>query len=491
MGEAGALGGRHPLGPGDRAAPGDGLGTARAPPRLRHAAAAARLGDRRLQRRAAAAPRAPLRDRALRRGGSAAAARAPRRAPAVHLLADLPARAAELRRRPLPDRQQRRLPRRRLPRARLDARDRRAPRAGAPPHDPRADARRPATAPPTSTRSATAAGAAAGSSPSAASTPAPASTSGATRSSSAPSTRASASWCTARRAAGASSPAARGRRCTPCRSPGAAAAGKRRRAGRERPRRPARPPRPPAGRPAHRRLRLHDPRQAPRRGAPRLRAPRGAPPAGLLPRRRRGLQGLRRPRPRPRGLRPRVLIAGRPDLADFLGYMAAADLAINLRYPGAGETSATLIRLLGMGKPVVVTDAGAFAELPAGSVAKVPPDESEEDLLPAYLDALAADPVLRHAIGEAARRHVERHHRVEQTAAAYAAAIEAILAAGPRPVPAVPPLAPTRRGRPLRPDRRSHRRRRRPGRGRRGRRPPARARGRSSGHGSRVGHRPL
>ena len=144
----------------------------------------------------------------------------------------------------------------------------------------------------------------------------------------------------------------------------------------------------------------------------------------------------------PEALRPRVLLAGRPDLADFLGYMAAADLAVNLRWPSAGETSATLIRLLGMGKPVVVTDAGSFAELPDGTVAKVPPDETEEDLLAAYLDALAADPALRRAMGEAGRRHVEAHHRVEQTAAAYAAAVESILAAGVRPVPAVPPLAP-------------------------------------------------
>ncbi|HEX5757757.1 MAG TPA: glycosyltransferase, partial [Thermoanaerobaculia bacterium] len=144
----------------------------------------------------------------------------------------------------------------------------------------------------------------------------------------------------------------------------------------------------------------------------------------------------------PEALRPRVLLAGRPELPDFLGFMAAADLAINLRWPSAGETSATLIRLLGMGKPVIVTDAGSAAELPAGTCAKVPPDETEEELLAAYLDALAADPGLRRAIGEAGRRHVAAHHRVEQTAAAYAAAVEAILAAGARPRPAVPPLAP-------------------------------------------------
>ncbi|MGH9361749.1 MAG: glycosyltransferase family 4 protein, partial [Thermoanaerobaculia bacterium] len=144
----------------------------------------------------------------------------------------------------------------------------------------------------------------------------------------------------------------------------------------------------------------------------------------------------------PEELRPRIVFTGRTPPADFLGLMAAANLAVNLRWPSAGETSATLIRLLGMGRPVVVTDAGSFAELPGGTCAKVPPDQAEEELLAAYLDALAADPALRRAMGEAARRHVEAHHRVEVTAAAYAAAVEAILAAGTRPVPAVPPLAP-------------------------------------------------
>ena len=33
--------------------------------------------------------------------------------------------------------------------------------------------------------------------------------------------------------------------------------------------------------------------------------------------------------------------------------MEAVDVAVNLRYPVSGETSATLIRLLGLGLPVL------------------------------------------------------------------------------------------------------------------------------------------
>ncbi len=43
---------------------------------------------------------------------------------------------------------------------------------------------------------------------------------------------------------------------------------------------------------------------------------------------------------------------------------AASDILVNLRYPTAGETSASLLRLMAAGKPVVVSDAGSFRELP-------------------------------------------------------------------------------------------------------------------------------
>ena len=144
----------------------------------------------------------------------------------------------------------------------------------------------------------------------------------------------------------------------------------------------------------------------------------------------------------PADLRSRVTVTGRVGMADFLAAMAAADIALNLRYPTAGETSASLYRLFGLGRAVVVSDAGSFAELPAGCCARVPPDEAEEDLLLAYLRALAADPALRQAMGESARRLVAERHRVEQTASAYAEAIHAILATARPPARVVPPLGP-------------------------------------------------
>jgi glycosyltransferase involved in cell wall biosynthesis len=139
-----------------------------------------------------------------------------------------------------------------------------------------------------------------------------------------------------------------------------------------------------------------------------------------------------------------VVPVGRTELPAFLRYMAAADVAINLRYPSAGETSGTLIRLLGLGKAVIVSNTGAFAEIPDGCCAKIDLDASEEELLFATLRALATDPALRRQMGENARRHVAEHHTLEGSARAYAGFVRAVSeTAGARPEPfrPVPPLA--------------------------------------------------
>lgn len=143
------------------------------------------------------------------------------------------------------------------------------------------------------------------------------------------------------------------------------------------------------------------------------------------------------------GLGEAVTVVGHVgELDRFLDWMRAVDVAVNLRHPTGGETSGTVIRLLGLGKPLVVTDAGAFAEIPDGCAAKVPADEREEDVLTAYLAALAADPGLRRALGGAARRHMAAHHSLAGSARGYADFLAAVAAAPERPAPRVPPAAP-------------------------------------------------
>jgi len=116
-------------------------------------------------------------------------------------------------------------------------------------------------------------------------------------------------------------------------------------------------------------------------------------------------------------------------------------VAVNLRYPTSGETSGTLIRLLGLGKPVIVSNLGAFAEIPDGACAKVDLDEFEEDLLFEYLRRLAADEGLRRQMGENARRFVAPH-TLEASARGYAEVVERVVAERRSPFRSVPPLAP-------------------------------------------------
>ena len=50
------------------------------------------------------------------------------------------------------------------------------------------------------------------------------------------------------------------------------------------------------------------------------------------------------------GLAPHVRVLGFRPIDEFVGYLAAADIVLNLRYPTVGENSGTLMRALGWAK---------------------------------------------------------------------------------------------------------------------------------------------
>jgi len=77
-------------------------------------------------------------------------------------------------------------------------------------------------------------------------------------------------------------------------------------------------------------------------------------------------------RARELGIEDRVHIAGFLPYEDFEAAIAACDLCANLRYPTAGETSASLLRVLAVGRPAIVSDYAQFAELDDAAVLKVP-----------------------------------------------------------------------------------------------------------------------
>ncbi len=119
------------------------------------------------------------------------------------------------------------------------------------------------------------------------------------------------------------------------------------------------------------------------------------------------------------GLGDRVRVIGYAPPDQFSDYLAASDVCINLRFPTAGETSAALLRIMGGGKPVLVSRVGSFSELPDTAAAKIDIGGIEEELLLETLLLLAHRPDLRAAMGQAARRYIAESHTLAQSAAGY------------------------------------------------------------------------
>jgi glycosyltransferase involved in cell wall biosynthesis len=105
----------------------------------------------------------------------------------------------------------------------------------------------------------------------------------------------------------------------------------------------------------------------------------------------------------------------------FWALMAACDVLVNLRSPTMGETSGSVIRGLSLGKPMLVSDLGWFAELPDGVALKIPVDEYEVPTIAAALELATA-----HAgeLGAAAREYVRAEHDLGRVADAYVSALE-------------------------------------------------------------------
>lgn len=129
-----------------------------------------------------------------------------------------------------------------------------------------------------------------------------------------------------------------------------------------------------------------------------------------------------------------VRVLGFRPIGEFVGYLAACDIILNLRYPTVGENSGTLMRALGLGKAVVVSEVGSFSELPETICLKAPVDASEEDHLFEYLNLLVSRPEVRKALGDRAREWVETECTWPQVARRYADFLERIAGNGAVPV---------------------------------------------------------
>lgn len=110
------------------------------------------------------------------------------------------------------------------------------------------------------------------------------------------------------------------------------------------------------------------------------------------------------------GLANRVHVTGFLGYEEFEAAISACDLALNLRYPSAGETSAALLRVLALGRPTLVSEYAQFAELPSEAAVDIPVGDGEIDALVKEALELLSRPERLQAMGEAARDYVRQHH---------------------------------------------------------------------------------
>jgi glycosyltransferase involved in cell wall biosynthesis/SAM-dependent methyltransferase len=127
------------------------------------------------------------------------------------------------------------------------------------------------------------------------------------------------------------------------------------------------------------------------------------------------------------GLSANVRVLGYAPIEDFVGYLGACDIVLNLRYPTVGESSGTLLRSLGLGKAVMVSDVGSFREFPEDVCLKVPVGAGEEDLIFEYMNLLVSRPEVAQALGAKARDYVARECNWGAVARQYAAFLEAVV----------------------------------------------------------------
>jgi len=104
---------------------------------------------------------------------------------------------------------------------------------------------------------------------------------------------------------------------------------------------------------------------------------------------------------------------------DFWRAALAVDACINLRYPAAGETSGIAIRLMGVGKPVLLTDGEENSRYPAAACLRIEPGVAEEDSLWHNMFLLTSMKECAGEIGLRASGHIVERHRAVQIAEQY------------------------------------------------------------------------
>lgn len=121
--------------------------------------------------------------------------------------------------------------------------------------------------------------------------------------------------------------------------------------------------------------------------------------------------------------KPGVIHVGHTAEREFRDLANAVDACINLRYPGAGETSGIAMRLMGVGKPVIVTAGPETSRFPETACLRVDTGPAEPEMLETWMRWLHASPDAGREIGRRAAEHIAAHHSPEKVAQAFLAVL--------------------------------------------------------------------
>lgn len=119
----------------------------------------------------------------------------------------------------------------------------------------------------------------------------------------------------------------------------------------------------------------------------------------------------------------RIIITGWVEMPIFRNYLAAADMAVQLRAFSRGETSAAILDCMNYSLPTIVNAHGSLAELSTDAVWMLP-DEFTDTQLTDAIEALWQDENKRTSYGESARKVILQNHSPQHCAEQYVLAIE-------------------------------------------------------------------
>jgi glycosyltransferase involved in cell wall biosynthesis len=123
-------------------------------------------------------------------------------------------------------------------------------------------------------------------------------------------------------------------------------------------------------------------------------------------------------------LRPGVIHVGFTPEDEFQLLAWAVDACINLRHPGAGETSGIAMRLMSAGKPLLVTDGMETSRFPETACLRVDAGPAEQEMLTAWMRWLCADPAAGREVGRRAAIYVREQHAPQLVAERYVDVLE-------------------------------------------------------------------